>query len=131
MSTMFGLARLGRDAELRAQSGGDAVCNLSLAFDYRHKGDKQTQWVDAALWGKQAEALSPYLKKGGRVSVILQDVHIDSYARDGETKVRLVGRVMKIDLADSRPADEPQKRTPSPRPSAAGFNSMDDDPIPF
>jgi len=61
MSKMFGLARIGRDAEIRFTPGGEAVAGLSLAFTYRVKGEKCTQWVDGSLWGKRAEALAPYL----------------------------------------------------------------------
>ena len=39
MINAFGMARLGRDAELRYTPNGDAVCNLSLAFSYGKKDD--------------------------------------------------------------------------------------------
>ena len=35
----FGLARIGRDAEIRHTAGGDAVASLSLAFTYGRKGE--------------------------------------------------------------------------------------------
>ena len=78
----FGLARLGRDAEIRTTSQGESVATLALAFSYGRKGsdgNRPTQWVDAALWGKRAEALAPYLLKGGLVSVSLEDVHIETF----------------------------------------------------
>lgn len=67
----YGLARLGRDAELRTTGNGDTVATLALAFTRRVKGEKLTQWVDGALWGKRAESLAPYLLKGGLVAVTL------------------------------------------------------------
>ena len=73
MAMMIGLARLGRDAEIRTTSQGDSVATLALAFSYGRKGsdgNRPTQWVDAALWGKRAEALAPYLTKGGHDQVI-------------------------------------------------------------
>ena len=38
MSKMFGLARLGRDAEIRTTGQGESVATLALAFSYGRKG---------------------------------------------------------------------------------------------
>jgi single-strand DNA-binding protein len=144
MSKMFGLARIGRDAEIRFTPGGEAVAGLSLAFTYRVKGEKCTQWVDGALWGKRAEALAPYLLKGGLVAVTLDDVHIETFRKgDGSEGVKLAGRVSDVELAgggdrqDAAPQRqaEPQQRAPEPKrqtpaPASSGFDDMDDD-IPF
>ncbi len=148
MSKMFGLARIGRDAEVRFTPGGEAVAGLSLAFTYRVKSEKHTQWVDGALWGKRAEALAPYLLKGGLVAVTLDDVHIETYRKgDGSEGVKLAGRVADVELAgggerqDAAPAarQAPQQRqapapqparSPAPRQASSGFEDMDDD-IPF
>ncbi len=136
--TIFGLARLGRDAELRFTPKGDAVANLSLAFNYGRKGDdgkKPTQWVDGSLWGKGAEALAPYLKKGGLVSVTLEDAHIEVFKKsDGSESSKLSGRVTAIDLAGgAAPSQSPLVQQAQPRREAAAkaaFDDMDSD-IPF
>jgi single-strand DNA-binding protein len=137
---MTGLARLGRDAELRYASSGDAVCTLSLAFNYGQKGadgKRPSQWVDAALWGKRAEALQPYLLQGGLVCVTLSDPHIETFERrNGSPGHKLAARVLDIELAGGREEREaaaataPKPTTPKP---AAGGNSFDDmtDDIPF
>ena len=140
MSKMFGLARLGRDAEIRTTSQGESVATLALAFSYGRKGsdgNRQTQWVDAALWGKRAEALAPYLLKGGLVSVLLEDVHIETYqGKNGEAS-KLVGRVVDVELAGggaraASPAPAPRAAPhPAPAPAAgSGFDDMTDD-VPF
>jgi single-strand DNA-binding protein len=66
----FGLARLGRDAEVIETRDGNIVARLSLAFDVYAKGEKVTQWVEGSLWGKQAESLQEYLLKGKQVAEI-------------------------------------------------------------
>ena len=133
----FGLARLGRDAELRTLPDGGAVARLSLAFTRRVKGEKVTDWVEGNLWGKRAEALTPHLLKGGLVSVTLEDLHINVFTKqDGTTSNSLTGRVVGIDLAGGgerqapapRPAPPPAPRPPAP--PSAGFEDMDSD-IPF
>lgn len=142
MSKMFGLARLGRDAEIRTTSQGESVATLALAFSYGRKGsdgNRPTQWVDAALWGKRAEALAPYLLKGGLVSVSLEDVHIETFDGKNGPGHKLAARVVDVELASPkqagaapapRHAPAPAPR-PAPTPSAgSGFDDMTDD-VPF
>ena len=141
MAQLIGLARLGRDAELRTTQSGDAVASLSLAMDYRAGREKETQWVDGALWGKMAETLTQYLVKGKLVCVTLDDVHIAEFEkRDGTSGTKLVGRVSKIELAgggeraEERAAPRPQRdltpRAVAQQIDSHGFDDMDDD-IPF
>jgi single-strand DNA-binding protein len=134
MAQLIGLARIGRDAELRTTQDGTAVASLSLAMDYRTGREKAVQWVEGALWGKPAEALAQYLVKGKLVFVVLDDVHIEEFQRrDGTAGTRLVGRVSKIELAGGgERAEERAAPKPAPKPAAAatGFSDMDDD-IPF
>lgn len=135
-STLYGLARIGRDTELRHTAQGEAVANLSLAFNYGRKGQDgktPTQWVEGAFWGKRAEALTQHLVKGALVMVTLNDVHIESFTKqDGTAASKLVGRVAEIEFAGApaaRPAPPPPP-PPKPTPAASGFDDMDSD-IPF
>jgi single-strand DNA-binding protein len=63
------VGRLGRDPETRYTSGGQAVCNFSMATDETYKDragerQKRTEWHKIVVWGKQAEIAQKYLKKG-------------------------------------------------------------------
>lgn len=136
----FGLARLGRDAEIRTTSQGESVATLALAFSYGRKGSdgkRPTQWVDAALWGKRAEALAPYLLKGGMVSVSLEDVHIETFDGKNGPGHKLAARVVDVELASPKQdgVSPAPRAAPAPRPAPApsgghGFEDMGDD-IPF
>lgn len=146
MAHLFGLARIGRDAELRTTPQGDRVINLSLAFSYGRKvveGKRATQWVEGTLWNKQAEALAEYLLKGTQVSVMIEDIHIATFTKsDGIEAAKLTGRISSLDFAGTPAAASPPPpppRPPSPRPppppraaapGGSGFDDMDDD-IPF
>ncbi|MBB3004429.1 single-strand DNA-binding protein [Paraburkholderia tropica] len=147
MIQIFGLARVGRDVEVRNTTNGDAVASVSLAFSYGRKGDdgkKPTQWVDGALWGKRAEALAPYLTKGTLVTVACEDAHIETFQKQGGGEgVKLAARITAIDLAGNPPqaAQQPQQRqqqrqAPQQRqahqniPAGGGFDDMQDD-VPF
>jgi single-strand DNA-binding protein len=132
-----GLARIGRDVELRHTPNGEAVANLSLAFTYGKRGadgKRPTQWVEAALWGKRAESLAPYLLKGQQVVAYLEDVSIQTFRKqDGTDGVKLAARVGDLELiAGQGEAQAPAPtRAPAPRPAApSGFDDMDSE-IPF
>ena len=138
---LYGIARIGRDAELRHTAQGEAVANLSLAFNYGRKdssGKTPTQWVDGALWGKRAESLAQYLIKGQAVMVTLKDVHNETFKnRDGGESVKLVGSVTEIEFAGPPPqaaaAPVPPRQTPARQPApqpqrtSTGFEDMSDD----
>ena len=68
------VGNLGRDAELRYTPGGAAVSKFSLATTevWTDKGgqrQERTEWHNIDLWGKQAESLNEYLRKGKQVYI--------------------------------------------------------------
>jgi single-strand DNA-binding protein len=68
------VGNLGRDAELRYTPGGAAVSKFSLATtevwnDKQGQRQERTEWHNIDLWGKQAESLNEYLRKGKQVYV--------------------------------------------------------------
>lgn len=137
---LTGVARLGRDAELRT-AGQQSVTSLSLAYNYGRKdeqGNKPTQWVEADLWGKQAEALAPYLLKGKQVFVVVDEIHNEQFqTRDGGTGTKLKGRIISIELVGGQatggaaaPAPAPRAAAPAPKP-APRQQAMDDGDVPF
>ena len=68
------VGRLGRDPETRYTSGGQAVCNFTLATDEVYKDragerQKRTEWHRIVVWAKQAEIAQKYLHKGSLVYI--------------------------------------------------------------
>ena len=151
MPTLTDIGRIGRDAELRFTTGQNPtpVVALTLACDYGRKvdGKKPTQWVEAVIFGKQAEALAPYLLKGQMMHFTLDDVHIEEFNRaDGTPGNKLTGKVIVIKFAgpapqaqqqtqQSRPQQPRQQPTARPAQSQQGMSGPDydsfDDDIPF
>ncbi len=134
------LCRLGNDPEVRFLTNGTAVMSLSLAYPYGMKGQdgkRPTQWIEATMWGKQAEALQPFLKKGDQVSVSLDDVHIETYTnkQDGSEKFKLAGKVVGFDFVangksgNSAPAAQNKPAGTTSKPGM-GWGDLDSD-IPF
>ena len=146
MAQMVGVFRIGRDAEVRFTQGGDPVASLSLAFNYGKKqedGKRPSQWIDASLWGKRAEAMAPYLKKGGMVYCVISDPHIETFQGKNGEGVKLAGSIMEIEFAGGKQdgggrqeqsAPAPQQSRPAQQSRGGGggssFEDMDSD-IPF
>ncbi len=57
---------IGRDPELR-ESGQSQVANFSLGC---RTGQESTTWINCAVWGKRAETVMKFLKKGSKVTVV-------------------------------------------------------------
>lgn len=143
MTQLVGVFRIGKDAELRTVRD-TSVINLALAYNYGKKdndGKKPTQWIDAAIWGKRAEALEQYLIKGQQVYCVLSDVHMETYnKREGGEASKLTANVLEVELIGGKPAGERQerpraepRREEKPRQQqqrSTSFDDMDDD-IPF
>lgn len=68
------IGNVGKDAELKHTDKGTAYCNVSIAVNKRYKDDNGetqtlTNWFPFTLWGKKAEVLSNYIKKGSTIVV--------------------------------------------------------------
>lgn len=129
------LFRVGNDPQVRFTQGGDAVMSLSLAYNYGRKvdGKKPSQWIDASMWGKQAEALQPHLGKGMKVVCTIDDLHIEEYEGKNGKGHKLVGKIVGFDFADGKQSEggnQPARQPAKPAGGASGFDDMDDD-IPF
>lgn len=68
------IGNLGRDPELRYTPSGQAVSNFSMATTEKWTGQdgqlqERTIWWRVSAFGKQAEIINQYLKKGSKVYV--------------------------------------------------------------
>lgn len=70
MNSISVSGRLGKDGELKTIGQGTQVLNFSIADDVGFGDKKTTQWFNCAIFGKRAEALAKYLKKGMNVTAI-------------------------------------------------------------
>jgi len=69
------VGNLGRDPEIRYMPSGDAIANIAVATSYTHKDrntgevKEQTEWHRITFFGRLAEIVGQYLKKGSSVYV--------------------------------------------------------------
>ncbi len=75
VNKMICIGNLGKDPEVRYSEGGSAMANFSIAVSESWK-DKQTgekmektEWIRIVAFGKLAEIIGKYLKKGSKVYI--------------------------------------------------------------
>ena len=82
------IGTLGRDPEMRYLPNGNAVCSVSIATDEGYKDRNTGQQVDKTEWhrveafGRLAEIMGDYLKKGSKIYVEGK-LRTDEYEKDG------------------------------------------------
>ena len=144
------IGNLGKDPEVRYTEGGDAVANLSLATSESWKdkeGNKQerTEWHRIVVWGKLAEIVGKYLKKGS-TAMFQGKIRTKTYEKDGvkHYQTEIIADTMKMlggtkgrdesgGEESSRPAGRTSKPAAKPAPAQRKLvpdEDLDDD-IPF
>ena len=153
------VGNLGRDPEVRYLPSGDPVANVTIATSSKYKSKtgemvEETEWHRVTFFGKLADIVGQYLKKGrsvyieGRIKTrkYTDTDGVEKYATDiiAHEMQMLGGREgMGEPSGDDegsgggyqRQAPAARPAAPAARPAAAakpssGFDDMDDD-IPF
>lgn len=135
---------LGRDPDFNTTQSGQMVSKFSLAVRQPKKQgqDQPAFWVKVEVWGKQAEYVANYLKKGASVCVTGQ-VAEESWndKNTGELKKAVVIRNASVESWQARaegggapaPAQQQSYAQASQRvaPPAQQSYEPDEDSIPF
>jgi single-strand DNA-binding protein len=129
------LGNFTRDPELRYTQGGSAVCDVGLAVNDRRKdasGElvEDVTFVDVSLFGKTAEFISEYAKKGSPV-LIEGRLKLDKWEREGKqrSKLKIAADRAQLLTSPTRRAEpgEPQQQRNNP----PGQYDDPDEGIPF
>ena len=97
------LGRVGNDPEPRQTQNGTSVVELRLATDrHSQNGERQNDWHTVICWGKTAEAVASYVRKGGRVYVSgrLQERRWET--QDGQSRSRAEVHAQEVIFLDGR-----------------------------
>ena len=154
------VGNLGRDPEVRYLPSGDPVANVTIATSSKYKNKtgemvEETEWHRVTFFGKLAEIVAQYLKKGrsvyveGRIKTrkYTDKDGIEKYATDIiANEMQMLGNRegmggssgdddgSSAGYSRPAPASRPAAATPqsasTPAKSSSGFDDMDDD-IPF
>ena len=137
------MGNLTRDPEVRYTSGGTAIAKLGMAVNRRWKNQEgqmqeETTFVDVDAFGRQAETIGQYLKKGRPVMVegrLKLDQWDDNQTGQKRSKLGVV--LENFQFLDSRgeggggAGSYSQPESPSGSPSGGGGSVPEDDDVPF
>lgn len=104
---------LTRDAELRSTASGMAIAMFGVAVNDRRKNSQTGEWedcpnfIDCTMFGKRAEALTPYMLKGTKVA-IEGKLRWHQWETDGQKRSKIDVIVDEIELMGGKKQAEPQ-----------------------
>jgi len=94
------IGRLTRDPELNTTQTGKTVANFSIAINRRFNKD-ETDFFDCTAWGKTAEIIGEYLRKGNQVG-INGELRQDRFEVEGQKRSKIKINVNQIDFIGSK-----------------------------
>ena len=136
---------LTRDPELRYTPKGTAVARITLAvnrtFTSGEGGEKKEEvsFVDVDVWGRQAEVISQYMKKGRPLLVegrLKQDTWEDKNTKQKQSKLKVVLETFSFLDSGNRggegaPAPARPAAQAAPAAEAPDAEPPQDDDVPF
>lgn len=139
MNKVILMGRPTRDPEVRYSQGSNqmAIARLSLAVDRRFKreGEPDADFFNCTAFGKTAEFIERYVRKGVKV-VVIGRIQNDNYTnKDGQTVYSVRIMVEDIEFAESKNASS-QTGNAAGQPEGAGDGFMNippgiDEELPF
>lgn len=109
MNTISLIGRLGKDPEVRYFDDGKVVGKVSIAV---RKWGEGADWFNIEVWGKQAQTLGDYCRKGDQIGVsgrMSQESYKDKTS--GEERKSWVVKVNSLELiGGKRDQEQPQQQ---------------------
>ena len=125
------IGRLGKEPKIVTTNNGSIVANFSIACsdDYNDKntGQKvdQTNWINIVAFGKLAEIIGKYLKKGSKIYVSGKQVTRKWQDQSGADKYTTEIVANEMQMLDSKPDDQQgQQQSQAPQQQGSGSPPM-------
>ena len=132
MNKVILIGNLTKDPELRTTQSGKAVTAFNMAVQRKFRndsGDYDADFISCIAWGKTAEFISQYFKKGNKIGVV-GSIQTRTYEKDGRKVYVTEVNVEEAEFVESKKADGEAKA--SSMPNIPSFQPMpDDDDCPF
>lgn len=97
INTIVVSGNVGKDCELRVTQNGKNIASFSVAVKQGYGEHERTSWLSCRMFGKMAEGLCDYIKKGNLVTVSGQYVS-EEWEKDGVKRVQPTIIVSDIQL---------------------------------
>jgi len=104
------IGNLGQTPEIISFENGNKLAKLSLATNEAYKnasGEKieAVQWHNAIAWGKQAEIIEKYVRKGQEVAIEGKLVSRTYQTKEGEKRTSVEVQISELLLLGNKPED--------------------------
>jgi len=111
LNIFTGIGRLTRDPELRYTPGGTGTCRFSIAINRTYRNQEGTDiedvlFLNVTTWGKQAENVAQFLKKGRRVAVTGELRSNDWQDKEGNKRTSFEVNAKSVQFLDSVKKEE-------------------------
>ena len=109
MNSVNLIGRLGQDPEVKYFESGSVVSEFSLAVSGWNGKEKTTNWINCKAWGKTAQAVADFARKGEMLGVcgeLRQESWTDRTT--GEKKSKLVVVATSVDFS-SKPKQQTEQ----------------------
>lgn len=127
------IGNLGRDPEIKTIPSGQKVASFSLACSEKYTKDGQkvekTEWINCKAWGKLAEIIEKYVKKGNQIYVEGK-LETQTFEKDGVKRYKteiVVNNMLMLGGKNEGSNDAPNEYS---QPSQ-NYNPMPDNDLPF
>lgn len=128
------LGNLTRDPDVKYTPKGTAVCQIGIAVNRTYKNDRdekveEVTFIDIELWGRTAEIVGAYCKKGNPILIagrLKLDTWDDKESGKKRSKLKVIGETVQLlgGKKDGESSQEEQPRQqqrkpaqPQPKPS--------------
>lgn len=116
------------DIELRNTQSGKQVCSFTLAVKRPFAKDT-TDFIDMQAWGKTAETLSAYVKKGTLIAISKGHLETRTWEKDGQKHKATEVVVEEFEFLEKK--EQPTENNAPYKVAEENFEEVADDDYPF
>jgi len=114
MNSVNIIGRIGKEIELKYLQNGNAVANFSIAInqDYKKDGQKveKTSWFDITTFGKTAENVNQYFRKGSMIGITGELEQQAWKAPDGTNRSKVIIKMQSFTFIDKKEQQDNQQQ---------------------
>ena len=121
---------VGKDCELRVTQNGKNIASFSIAVTQGYGEHEKTSWLTCRIFGKTAEGLQPYIKKGDLITVSGEYV-TEEWEKDGVKRLSPTIIVNQVQLQRKGNNQQQQRPNPVKQPTQTQSEDFIEDDISF
>lgn len=135
MNQVILVGRLTKDPEIKYGNNGATITRFSVAVDRRYskEGEQSADFINCVSFGKTAEFIEKYFKKGNRIAIVGR-IQTGSYKKqDGTTVYTTDVIVNDVEFVESKNSSggNAQSQAPSNDDGFMNIPDIPDEELPF